>query len=94
MFRITLLEHLNWPASKLSSLGEQSESREKARASGEGARGQKSESRENLSPSLARSREARFARLNRRACSQATPKCSSTLIMSLHFPFSYCKRKP
>ena len=47
-----------WPASKLSYLGERSEPRENARARG-------------LARSLARSRETRFARLKRRACSQA-----------------------
>ena len=49
------------PASMLSYLGEWNESRENTRASSEAARG----------PSLARSRAARFACPNRRACSQA-----------------------
>ena len=49
-----------YPASKLSYLGKRNESHENARASGEAARG----------PSLARSREACFARPNTRACSQ------------------------
>ena len=48
---------------------EWNESRENARASGEAARGR--ESSPFLDPSLARSREARFACPNRRACSQA-----------------------
>ena len=52
------------PASKLSYLGEWSESRENARASG---------------PSFERSRKAHFACPNRRACSQATTSSSFTL---------------
>ena len=49
----------------LSYLGEWSESRENAWASGEAERGRRK------APSLARSREAHFAYPNRRACAQA-----------------------
>ena len=50
------------PARKISYLGERSEPRENAQARGR---------------SLARSRETRFARLNRRACSPAMYTWSS-----------------